>query len=115
MDQVFDLECNWLPFYRPFSFASQPFDCFAYEFDQVPGEWKDLGFHAVHSLDLAYMFGERVNEDRFYNGGPWEQQFFFWGAGDTLDQFEDFTEPVMDERRTSSGRPGQLRTRIISI
>ena len=73
------------------------FDCYAYEFDQVPGEWKDLGFHAVHSLDLAYMFGERVNEDRFYNGGPWEQQFFFWGAGETLDQFEDFTEPAMDE------------------
>ena len=21
--------CNWLPFYRPYSFASQPFDCFA--------------------------------------------------------------------------------------
>lgn len=39
------------------------FDCYAYEFDQVPGEWKALGFHAVHSLDLAYMFGERVNED----------------------------------------------------
>ena len=38
-----------------------------------------------------------MNEDRFYNGGPWEQQFFFWGAGDTLDQAEDFTEPVMDE------------------
>ena len=22
-------KCNWLPFYRPFSFAPQPFDCFA--------------------------------------------------------------------------------------
>ena len=21
--------CNWLPFYRPYSFASQPFSCFA--------------------------------------------------------------------------------------
>ena len=73
------------------------FACYAYEFDQVPGEWKDLGFHAVHSMELAYMFGERVNEDRFFNGGPWEQQFFFWGAGETLDQAEDFTEPAMDE------------------
>ena len=24
-----DLRSNWLPFYRPYSFASQPFDCFA--------------------------------------------------------------------------------------
>ena len=23
------LRSNWLPFYRPYSFASQPFDCFA--------------------------------------------------------------------------------------
>mgnify|MGYP006926042512 CR=1 FL=1 len=23
------MRSNWLPFYRPFSFASQPFDCFA--------------------------------------------------------------------------------------
>ena len=30
LDQVWSSWCNWLPFYRPFSFASQPFDCFAY-------------------------------------------------------------------------------------
>jgi hypothetical protein len=23
------MRSNWLPFYRPYSFASQPFDCFA--------------------------------------------------------------------------------------
>ena len=26
---VFCSRSNWLPFYRPYSFASQPFDCFA--------------------------------------------------------------------------------------
>lgn len=30
-------KCNWLPFYRPFSFAPQPFDCFADTVSVLPG------------------------------------------------------------------------------
>lgn len=29
LQTVHVISCNWLPFYRPCSFASQPFDCFA--------------------------------------------------------------------------------------
>lgn len=69
---------------------------YAYLFDQIPATWRDLGFHSVHSLDLAYMFGTHDNSVRFYEGGPWEQQFMFWGLGESLDM-ADFISPQMDE------------------
>ena len=70
---------------------------YAYEFAQVPGEWKSAGFHAVHSMDIAYLFGAYDNSERFYEGGPWEQQFLFWDAGDSYDQANDYFSPEMDE------------------
>ena len=69
---------------------------YAYLFDQIPATWRELGFHSVHSLDLAYMFGTHDNSVRFYEGGPWEQQFIFWGLGESLDM-ADFISPEMDE------------------
>lgn len=72
------------------------YDAFVYELDQVPATWRPLGFHCVHSLDIAYLFGEYENTDRYYDGGPWEQQFIFHDAGKRLDPAQ-FISPVMDE------------------
>lgn len=68
----------------------------ACEFDQVPGVWRTMGFKCVHSLDLAWLFGAYDNTQRFYSGGPWEQQFMFHGAGARF-EISEFIPPVMDE------------------
>ena len=69
---------------------------YAYLMDQVPATWRSLGFQCVHSLDIAYLFGEYENNDRFFDGGPWEQQFIFHGAGDRINP-EKFISPIMDK------------------
>lgn len=71
-------------------------NAYAYELDQVPATWREYGFHAVHSLDLAYLFGEYTDSNRFYSGGPWEQNFVFWGLGEKLDMAA-YISPTMDE------------------
>lgn len=68
---------------------------YVYQLDQVPSTWRSLGFQCVHSLDIAYLFGEYTDAHRYYCGGPWEQQFMFHGAGIRLNA-EEFIAPEMD-------------------
>lgn len=68
---------------------------YVYQLDQVPSTWRSLGFQCVHSLDIAYLFGEYEDTHRYYSGGPWEQQFMFHGAGKRLNP-EEFIAPEMD-------------------
>lgn len=76
--------------------TSDGFSAYAYVLDQVPATWRTLGFQCVHSMDLAYLFGEYEDNSRFYSGGPWVQQFLFHGAGEKIDQ-EKFISPAMDK------------------
>lgn len=76
-------------------FTQDGHKAYVYCLDQVPGSWRSLGFQCVHSLDLAYLFGEHEDIHRFYNGGPWEQQFLFHNAAQRLDPAK-FISPQMD-------------------
>lgn len=44
---------------------------YVYFFNQVPANWSDLGGRAVHSMDLAYVFGDMDNGAGTFSGGPW--------------------------------------------
>lgn len=69
---------------------------YAYVMDQVPASWRPLGFQCVHSLDIAYLFGEVHDTHRYFSGGPWEQQFMFHKAGERLDP-SAYQAPVLDQ------------------
>lgn len=82
--------------------AQDGYTPYAYALNQVPYTWQPLHFKCVHSMDLAYLFGEYEHTHQFYNGGPWEQQFMFHDAGERLNP-DHFIAPIMDnaDRRLS--------------
>lgn len=69
---------------------------YAYELDQVPATWRGLGAHCVHSLDLAYLFGEYTDSVRYYDGGPWAQNCVFWMDKEKY-PIEQYISPAMDQ------------------
>lgn len=60
---------------------------YTYLFDQVPANWRSLGGRAVHSMDLAYMFGDYDNTASTFNGGPWALETTFWMTNNSIADF----------------------------
>ena len=52
---VFCLRSNWLPFYRPYSFASQSFDCFAENIQFRKPFLQSVGFLSSASVLRSYI------------------------------------------------------------
>ena len=75
-----DLRSNWLPFYRPYSFASQPFDCFAEIFNSV-----DLASQSSRrfcgSLTTFLFYHVYLHSSRFCGRFFPFLQFFFMPPG----------------------------------
>lgn len=69
---------------------------YAYLFDRVPDNWAEMGAQAVHSVELAYMWGDYYDETEFWTGGPWEQNCMFYLDKEKYPQ-EDYIAPVMTE------------------
>jgi para-nitrobenzyl esterase len=69
---------------------------YAYILDQVPSNWREIGAHCVHSMDLAYLFGDYEDSVRYFSGGPWVQNCAFWLDTDQYPA-EDYIKPVMDD------------------
>jgi para-nitrobenzyl esterase len=60
---------------------------YTYLFDQTPANWSELGGRAVHSIDLAYVFGDYENTAGTFSGGPWAMNCLYWMTDCDMTEF----------------------------
>lgn len=61
------MRSNWLPFYRPYSFASQPFDCFAENIQfTLRNCFHFLDIILPHRAEPVNCFGAAFSKIRFF-------------------------------------------------
>lgn len=61
------MRSNWLPFYRPYSFASQPFDCFAEDIQfTLRSRFHLLDIILSHRTEPVNCFGLALSKICFF-------------------------------------------------